>query len=173
MNATPELRQQVVQKDTSLGKNNIYIQGLGGIRVRLRMPFLKTFGKSGKIAINDALLTLSNAQTDTTLAPVSRLTLVAVDSAGNVTFIVDANEGNSYFGGYYNASANLYHFRISRYMQQVIDGKIKLSDMYLMANDPSTNVLVPNRVMLTGTSPQNPLTSGSRISLRVIYTKLH
>lgn len=173
MNATPELRQQVVQKDTSLGKNNIYIQGLGGIRVRLRMPFLNTFGKSGKIAINEALMTFTNAETDTTLAPIARLTLVTVDTAGNVAFIGDENEGNSYFGGYYNPSAHVYRFRISRYMQQVIDGKRKLSDMYLMANDPSTNVLVPNRVMLTGTSPQNPLNSGNRISLQVIYTKLH
>lgn len=171
--ADPDLRQQVIQHDTSLGKNNLFIQGLGGIRVRIRMPFLKSFGKSGKIAINSALLTLNNAQSDTTLQPPVKLTLVAVDSVGNVSFIVDGNEGASYFGGYYNTGARHYRFRISRYMQEVVDGVRKLSDMYLMANDPSTNVLVPNRVKLTGTSPQNPLSSGDRISLEVIYTKLH
>ena len=172
VNAIPELRQQVIQHDTSLGKNNLYIQGLGGIRIRLRMPFLNSFGKSGKIAINTAQLTISNAETDTTYSPIARLTLVAVDSAGNVHFIVDANEGNSYFGGYYNSKAHVYRFRISRYMQQVIDGKTALSDMYIMANDPSTNVLVPNRVSLTGTSPLNPSFSADRVSLQVIYTKL-
>jgi hypothetical protein len=58
-------------------------------------------------------------------------------------------------------------------MQQVVDGKIKNYDMYLLANDPSTNVLVTNRVMLTGTKPQLPGFSADRVKLQVIYTKLH
>jgi hypothetical protein len=58
-------------------------------------------------------------------------------------------------------------------MQQVVDGTIKNYDMYLMANDPSTNVLVPNRLEITGTKPQLPGISADRIKLQVIYTKLH
>jgi hypothetical protein len=58
-------------------------------------------------------------------------------------------------------------------MQQVVDGKIKNYDMLLMANNPSTNVLVTNRVMLTGTNPQLPGFSADKVKLQVIYTKLH
>jgi hypothetical protein len=173
LNAAPELRQQVFQHDTTLGKNTLFIQGLGGIRVRLRLPFLNTFGKSGKIAVNSAVLTIKNAETDTTLQPPVNLTLVVVDSAGRVAFLIDENEGTDYFGGSYNTSARTYQFRITRHMQQVLDGKIKNYDMYLMANDPTANVLVPNRVMLTGTKPQLPAFSTDRIKLQVIYTKLH
>jgi Domain of unknown function (DUF4270) len=173
LDASPELRQQVLQHDTTLGKNNLFIQGLSGVRVRFRLPFLSTFGKTGKIAVNSAILTIKNAETDTTLQPPVKLTLVVVDSAGRVGFLIDENEGTSYFGGIYNTSARAYQFRISRHMQQVLDGKIKNYDMYLMANDPTANVLVPNRVMLTGTKPQLPAFSANRIKLQVIYTKLH
>lgn len=173
LNAAPELRQQVLQHDTTLGKNNLYIQGLSGIRVRLRLPFLNNFVKSGKIAVNSAILTIKNAETDTSLQPPVKLTLVVVDSAERVGFLIDENEGAFYFGGTYNTSARTYKFRITRHMQQFLDGKIKNYDMYLMANDPTANVMVPNRVILTGTKPQLPAFSADRISLQVIYTKLH
>jgi hypothetical protein len=173
LEASSDLRRQVIQKDTTLGKNNLFIQGLAGIRIRLRMPFLKSFGKAGKIAINNATLTVRNIETDTSLAPPVKLTLVIVDSTGNVAFLTDENEGTSYAGGYYNTEQRTYTFRISRHMQQVVDGTIKNYDMYLMANDPSTNVLVPNRLEVTGTKPQLPGISADRIKLQVIYTKLH
>jgi hypothetical protein len=173
LDATPEFRQQVIQHDTTQGKNNLFIQGLGGVRVRLRLPFLKDFGKSGKIAVNSAILTIKNAETDTTLQPPVDLTLVVVDSAGHVGFLIDENEGSYYFGGSYNTSARTYQYRITRHMQQVLDGKIKNYDMFLMANNPTANVLVANRVKLTGTKPQLPSFSADRIKLQVIYTKLH
>ncbi|MCX6246653.1 MAG: DUF4270 domain-containing protein [Bacteroidetes bacterium] len=173
LDASPGIQQQVIRHDTTLGKNNLYIQGLGGIRVRFRLPFLDSFGKAGKIAINNAVLTIHNFETDTTLAPPVKLTLVVVDSAGQVGFLIDENEGTYYFGGAYNTSSRSYQYRITRHIQQVLDGKLKNYDMYLMANDPTTNVLVPNRVMLTGTNPQIPSLSADRISLQIVYTKLH
>jgi len=146
---------------------------LSGIRVRLRLPFLNNFVKSGKIAVNNAILTIKNAETDTSLQPPVKLTLVVVDSAERVGFLIDENEGAFYFGGTYNTSARTYKFRITRHMQQILDGKVKNYDMYLMANDPTANILVPNRVILTGTKPQLPAFSADRIKLQVIYTKLH
>jgi hypothetical protein len=171
--ASPELKQQVLQHDTTLGKRNLFIQGLGGLRVKLHFPFLKSFGKSGKIAINSAVLTIKNSQTDTTLAPPVTLTLVTVDSAGTIAFLPDASEGSGYAGGAYHGDTRTYSFRIARFMQQVLDGKIKNNDLYLMANDPSAATLVTNRVVLTGSKPQLPVLSTDKINLKVIYTKLH
>lgn len=173
LNADPMFKQEVLQHDTTLGKKLLYLQGLGGVRIRLRFPFLKNFMKSGQIAVNSAILTIKNAETDTTLAPPVTLNLLTVDSVGNVSFLPDENEGVGYAGGDYHPGTRTYFFRISRYMQQVLDGKIKNRDMYLMANDPSTNVLVTNRVTLIGTKPQLPVISSDRINLQVIYTKLH
>lgn len=172
-NASPQLRQQVLQKDTNLGKANLYIQGLGGLRVKIRLPFLKSFGKSGKIAINSATLTIKNAQTDTSLAPPVTLNLLAIDSTGALSFLPDESEGGAYAGGTYHTDTRTYFFRISRFMQQVLDGKIKNEALYIQANDPTAATLVTNRLMMTGTKPQLPVLSSDRINLQVIYTKLH
>jgi len=64
----------------------------------MRLPFLKSFGKTEKIAINSAVMTLTNAETDTTLQPPVQLTLMVVDSLGRVAFLVDQDEGTNYFG---------------------------------------------------------------------------
>jgi hypothetical protein len=172
-NASPQFRQEVIQHDTTLGKRNLYVQGLGGVRVKIHLPFLKSLMKSGKIAVNSAMLTIKNSETDTTLAPPVTLTLLTIDSLGNLSFLPDESEGAGYAGGSYHYETRTYFFRISRYIQQVLDGKIKNEYMYLQANDPTAAVLVTNRVMLTGTKPQLPVISTDRINLKVIYTKLH
>jgi hypothetical protein len=171
--ATPKFKQQVLQHDTTLGKQDIYIQGLGGVRVKLHFPFLKNLEKAGKIAINSAVLTFKNAQTDTTLQPPVTLSLLTVDSAGNVAFLPDESEGAGYAGGSYNPYTRTYFFRIARYIQQVLDGTLKNTYLYLQANDPTASVLVTNRVMLTGTKPQLPVIKTDKISLKIIYTRLH
>ena len=173
IDADPGITQQVVHHDTTLGKDALYVQGLGGIRVRLRIPFLKDLVKSGKIAINSAILSFKNAQTDTTLQPPVKLNLLLVDTAGKLSFLTDLNEGTVYFNGYYSTTARTYEFRITRQVQQIIDGKVTNEDMYLMANNPSTNALITDRVMLTGTRPQLPAFSADRIRLKLVYTKLH
>jgi len=173
VDAVPELQQQVLHHDTTLGKNTLYVQGLGGMRVRLRLPFLKDFLKSGKIAINSAVLSFTNAQTDTSLQPPVKLNLLLIDTAGKVSLMTDQSEGTSYFNGFYIPGTRTYSFRISRQVQQILDGKTTNYDMYLQANDPTANVLVTDRISLTGTRPQLPSFSGDRVKLKLIYTKLH
>lgn len=173
INASPQFRQQVIQHDTNLGKQNLYIQGLAGVRVKLHFPFLKSLGKLGKIAINSAILTIKNTQTDTTLAPPVTLTLLTVDSVGDVSFLPDESDGAGYAGGDYHTDSRTYFFRISRFIQQVLDGKLENRDMYLQANDPTVATLITNRVMLTGTKPKLPTISSDKINLKIVYTKLH
>jgi hypothetical protein len=173
LNASPGFRQQVLQHDSALGKTALYIQGLAGVRVKLRLPFLKSLGKSGKIAINSAILTFKNSQTDTTLAPPVTLTLLTIDSTGALSFLPDYSEGTGFAGGGYHIDTRTYFFRITRYIQQVLDGKIKNTDMFLQANDPTAAVLVTNRVALTGTKPHLPVLSSDKVNLQIIYTRLH
>jgi hypothetical protein len=169
LDATPEFREQVISKDTALGKNKLYVQGLGGVRIKVRLPYLNNFSK--KMALNSAKLILKNFETDTTLAPPPQLTLMQVDSAGKVHQVVDQSEGSAYFGGTYSASTHSYQFRLTRHIQQVILGKIKNNDLYLMVNNPSSNTLLPQRMIGIGTNPDNPTENGGRFQLQLIYTK--
>jgi hypothetical protein len=169
--ASPEFKRQVLDHDTSLGRTQLYLQGLGGVKVRVRLPFLKDFARSGAIAVNNALLVLKNITSDTTLAPPPSLTLMKIDSTGYTSFLVDENEGPEYFGGTYNRTARTYSFRITRYVQSVLLGDTKNCDLYILVNNPVKSLLTPNRIVLNGTDPSLPSLSTDRIQFQMIYTR--
>jgi len=169
--AEPMLRTQVLNHDTTLGKEKLYLQGMGGIKIKIRIPHIKNYSKLGKIAINNAILIFKNYETDTTLKPPPSLSLLRLDSLGHIGFIVDENEGSTYFGGTYDKTKRTYQFRITRHIQQILNGTRTNTDLQLMVNDPSVNSLYPYRISLNGTSPSPPA-AGDRIQLKIIYTKL-
>ncbi|HTX89239.1 MAG TPA: DUF4270 domain-containing protein [Bacteroidales bacterium] len=173
INADPLLRMQVLNHDTLLGKNTLYVQGLGGIRTRVRLPFIKDLKKFGNIAINNAILVFKNIETDTTLAPPPNLNLFVVDSLGRIGVLLDSDEGTIYFDGTYNRTARTYKFRLTRQVQNILLGKLKNYDLYIMANNPVTSQILPNRVQLIGSKPDMPDYSESRMQLQVTYTSLH
>jgi hypothetical protein len=174
--ASPDFKSQVLNHDTTLGRNQLFLQGLGGVRTKIRLPFLKDFVKKNPktgdsiIVVNSALLVLKNITTDTTLAPPLSLTLMKIDSAGYTSFLIDENEGAEYFGGTYNKTARTYSFRITRYVQSILLGKSKNLDLYVMVNNPIKSLLIPSRVVLNGTNPTQALSS-DRIQFQMIYTR--
>jgi hypothetical protein len=172
-NADPNFRSQVVFHDTTLGKNTLYLQGLGGVRTRVRFPFLKDFNNLGHLAINNAILVFKNMETDTTYPPPVKLQLYNVDSLGRLGIIMDSDEGENYFDGNYDKSSRTYKFRITRQIQNILAGKIKNFDMYIMVNNPVSNELIPGRVILNGTQPLPPASYSDRIQLQITYTKLY
>jgi hypothetical protein len=173
LNASPAFRNQVIFHDTTLGQTSLYLQGLGGVRIKVRLPHLKDFNKLGKIAINNAILVFKNQETDITLAPPPQLNMFNVDSTGALGIIVDSDEGASFFDGYYSSSSRSYKFRITRQVQNILEGKIKQYDMYIMVNNPVANELIPGRVVVNGTHPTAPYSLDDRIQLQVTYTKLY
>ena len=85
--------------------------------------------------------------------PPPSLTLMKIDSVNNNSFLIDENEGPEYFGGIYDAECRTYTFRITRYVQSVLQGKAKNSDLYLTVNNPVKSLLNTQRIVLTGTNP--------------------
>ncbi|MEI6898721.1 MAG: DUF4270 family protein, partial [Bacteroidota bacterium] len=176
--ASPEFKNLVLVNhpspfDTVSGKNMLFLQGLGGVRIKFRLPDIKDYVKTHKIAINNAFLVLKNFETDTTLAPPPRITLLRSDSTGKkVGFVIDDNEGSAYFGGTYLSGQRIYQFRISRYIQQLLSGTSENYDLYLQVNDPTSNVLIPNRFKGTGTNP-GPVLNADRLQLQLVFTILN
>ncbi len=171
--AAPELRQQIFNGDTALGTNQLFVQAMGGTRLKVHMPYLRSLVKDGKIAISNAQLVFENEDNDTTLAPPSALSLYRLDSTGKVGLLVDYNESASYFGGTYNASARTYSFRITRHIQNILTGDTTQNPyLYVSAVNPLQNVLFYNRVVLNGTSPGNPSYHSGKLKLKLLYTKL-
>ena len=167
--AVPEFKNQVLNHDTTLGKNSLYIQGLAGVKIKLHFPYINNF--NSKLALNTAELVLKNFQTDTTLAPPAQLTLIQEDSAGKMHTIIDEAEGSSYFGGNYVSGDRSYHFRITRHLQQVIQGKIKNNNLFILVSNPTSNVLLPQRMIGIGTKPDMPDLNTARFQLQLVYIK--
>jgi len=173
LDASPDLKRQILNHDSTLGASLMFLQGLGGIKLKLKFPYMKDFGKGHVVAINDALLMFSNMETDTTLAPPPQLTIFRQDSIGRISFLPDENEGQNYFGGTYNMSSRTYFFRITQHIQKVIQHSYSDSfDLYILVNNPIKTDMPPYRVMLNGTNPSLPGALTNRFRLKLIYTRL-
>ena len=173
VDADQNLKQQMVNHDTLLGRNMLYLQGFGGTRIKFRMPYIMNFAKNRKIAINDALLMFDNASTDTTLRPPPTIILIR-DSSGYMGSVIDEAEGSSYFGGMYNKTTGSYYFRLTRHIQKLIDGYYsKNRELYIQVNDPTSSSLLMNRVTINGYNPLSPGAYLSRFRLQITYTLLN
>lgn len=172
MDASSDFKKEVLYHDTTVSLNKLFMQGLGGVWTRIRLPYIKNFAKGHHVAIHNALLVVKNYETDTTLNPPPELSIIKMDSTGKISNLIDYDEGAGYYGGTYNKTARTYSFRISRHIQQILLGETKNYDLYIMVNNPTLNVIEPNRVMLNGTKPSLPVLPADRMQLQIIYTKV-
>jgi hypothetical protein len=174
LDASTDLRQQVLNHDSARGSEKLFLQGMGGIKVKVKFPNFSSFGKGKVIAVNDAILELKNYETDTIYTPPPSLMLVRQDSAGRVGYLVDEGEGPTYFGGYYNEKTRSYFFRLTQHMQNILQKAYKNSfDLYLMVNSPIKSSIFPNRIILNGTNPLIPGANPGRFRLKMTYTVLN
>jgi hypothetical protein len=159
--ASPLLQQQI-GGDTLLGNQFLFLQAMGGIKVKLKFPFLKKWQDKEKILVNDAQLIFSNAMPSDAFTAPRNLSLYAMKSDGtlNAFSLPDANEGSNYFDGNYNSSSGTYRFRLTHYVQQVLNGEQTDYGLFLLIPTAS---LVSSRMVLNG--------SGSVTSPVKLYIK--
>lgn len=159
--------QQVLNGDTAMGSQEIFVQAMGGVRTFIKMPNLDKWQDStGKIVvINEARLVMTGIAADTmTYRAPSSLALVMVDDDGSLVTLPDVSEGSSYYGGSYNSSTNSVMFRISEYVQNVVSGKKQNNGIWLSVSGAS---YVPSRWIMAGSGDE---TNG--IHLEVKYSTL-
>jgi hypothetical protein len=174
LDASQDLKQQIINHDSAQGSKQLFLQGMAGVKIKLKFPYMKNFGMGKVVAINEALLELKNMETDTTYAPPPSLVMIRQDSVGRIGYLVDENEGSGYFGGTYSKSARSYQFRITQHMQKVIqDAYTNHFDLYIVVNNPIKSILTPNRIVINGSNPLNPADNANRLRLKVTYTVLN
>lgn len=156
---------------TSVIDTTVFVQALAGTKVKIEFPYLKNINDSGKVAINKAELiikvdkTNSLYQLDTFAAP-AKLILFGINSSGSSYAIPDTYETNETVDGSYNSTTNEYHFNIERYIQQVTNGTLSNTGLYLIVSGGAVNA---NRVIIGG----GKNTGSQRMKLNLTYTKLH
>jgi len=163
--AIPMLKQQL-EGNKSLGQQFLFAQGMGGVKIKIEFPYLSKWYNSQKVIINDAQLVLGNASVSDIFTNPSSVTLREVGEAGTTSpfTIVDEDEGSVYFDGGYNETSNSYRFRLTRYIQEVLTGKVNDNGLHLII--PSASYL-GTRLVLNGTASQQ-----SDLKLYLRYTKI-
>ncbi|MBE0650917.1 MAG: DUF4270 domain-containing protein [Bacteroidales bacterium] len=167
--ASPEFIKQVVQKDTTLGQQQFYVQGLGGIETMIKFPNIKKFARMGDISIHEAKLVLPGAEVHPFMGEPASLSLIQVVTDSTYRILNDQLiEGSTFFGGGYAASTNSYTFRITHYIQSLIQDTTQqnIGLMLYVTN----NALVPQRYVFNGPKPVSDTLSRAR--LEILYTKL-
>ena len=150
--------QQVLQNDTALGQEQLYLQSMGGIRCLISFPDLKNWAESLQhdgihLIVNEAKLVIPVAGIPDTniLLPPPSLAMVNLKSTGTTSLLPDYLEGSNYYGGSYSSSQQNVTFRISEYLQSVISGGEESHGLYLSIYGASYNA---QRMVIAG--PEAP-----------------
>lgn len=168
--ADPEFIRNVVDQSSPKDSTKIYMQALGGVQTYVSFPHLTKLDDYYNYAINEAKLIIHNIDEEGNYLPIPTLTLshkVTVDSISDYYLIQDATSGDQYFSGEYNSDTKQYFFRITQYMQRLIEGKTDDSELRLEIVGGSVKA---NRLIGGGWNP--PGMEDKKISLQVIYTKI-
>lgn len=163
-----DFRQQVVNGDTSLGYDNLYIQPTGGIKTHVNLDTLGEWVKGKNIIINKAELIITNTDpSESTFTQPGNIGLQLVNTDGTITYVPDdaIYTSTSYYGGTYDSDTKEYRFRLTYYAQDIL---------YRQAiNDKGINIVVTgagirgNRLVFRGTDESYT----DRLRLAIYYTE--
>jgi hypothetical protein len=144
---SPAFIQQVIQEDQTMGQQQLYLQAMGGVRSVITFPGIVEWAnglveEGTHLIINEAKLILpaSAALEDSSvLTPPTSLALLNIKSDGSTTVLPDYLEGSSYYGGSYSKVRNNVTFRISEYLQDLIQDPASSHGLYLSITGASFN----------------------------------
>ncbi len=159
--------------NTTLGDSLVFVQSLEGLNVKIEMPYIDEINN---ILVNKADLVVQVAQdANSTIYPIpEQLILLRKNSNGEFIFIEDiavsisrTSSFQGSFGGQSEenaASIMEYSMNISSHLQDMIDGSLDNSDLYLTTYPKSGE---PNRLIIGGTKH-----SQYKMKIQLTYTKL-
>lgn len=164
-----QFRQQVIEGDTTLGMNTCYTQAMGGVVTKVFFPEIKSWYNDGKITVNDARLYIEGVEDPPLFTPPDIMIVARINEDGSVSPLLEQLEGQQFFGGFYDDENNRYWFRITNYIQDLMEEDAVDRGLQLFIDGGS---FVPNRFVFHGPQPDDPVAEGMRMKLEIVYTKL-
>jgi hypothetical protein len=166
--ASSEFRAQVINRDTTLGRQKFYTQGIAGVKSIVRLPNLRKTNALDVVAINEAKLVFTGFEADPLHGAPDQLALVEIQEDGSYLPLIDEAEGTNYFMGDYHSSTNSFTFRITRHMQALLNDTTKPNNgLYMFIRGESVK---PQRFIFNGNLPESDTASPFR--LEILYTRL-
>lgn len=166
--ASSEFVSQVLDGQSALGQEVVYLQTMGGVKTWVQFPNLCHWTDSLEhchLIINEAKLIVPTTAltTDSIFKAPSTLSLVGFNADSTLYLLPDYYEGNSYFGGSYNSSTQSVYFRISEYLQSMIMDKQENYGLCLGINGSSYSA---TRLVVNGPGAS----IGEKMKLEVTYS---
>jgi hypothetical protein len=169
---------------TTGSQNDIYLQGLAGLRAKVSFPGLEKLNPDSVVLNRVELVISPRPGSAIPYAPLAKLGMYQLDIANQRTYIQDSspsdprNGGPSVFGGFYNKAKKEYRFIITAYIQDLILKKTKDYGTFIAPVDTtvinstagvdySPTVQNAARTKIVG-SDKSPYS----IKLNIIYTKI-
>lgn len=148
----------------SSGSNYIYVQSMAGLKGKINLPHIKNFILfNPSVVVNNAVM-IFKAESNAAYSPHTAMILAYADSAGKaLDFSPDNADAANGTDGTYNASTGEYRFNVTRYINQVLNGKRKDYGVYLIGR---ASIINSYRTRIYGTA--NP---SGKIKLELTYTK--
>lgn len=167
--AQPIFKEQVIDGDTTNGRNTCYIQAMAGVKTFIRFPHIRNLYDDGLIAINEARLFLKLQEEAPLYRPAQLLVMVKSDGEGGYSILDDQLEGVGYFGGIYDPDTRGYWFRITSSIQEILQTTDPDYGFELFISGGS---ILAERSILTGYAPDPPVPADDRMKLVITYTKV-
>lgn len=118
-----EIQQQLHESDNTHFQYT-YVQALSGVKTKISFPYLFNLAPKNNIAIQDAEIEFFVANNNLNFFPPPRLGLYQPFSktSNRNYYIPDVLSSNA-SDGYYNSTTNSYKFKITRYLQKILNAK--------------------------------------------------
>ena len=166
--ASTDFQRQVINGETALGADVLYVQPTGGVKTFVDLSRLTDWSTGKNIIVNKAELVITNLNpAETALTQPANLGLQRITQDGTSTYVPDdaIYTSTSYFGGIYDSDKKEYRFRVTYYIQELIrSGQI---------TDKGLNIVVSgagvrgNRLVFRGTDESYT----DRLKLAIYYTE--
>ena len=153
--------QQVINGDSTMGQDQLYLQSMGGVKAVLRFPNLAHWTDmlepNTYLIINEAKLIFpasANLTDSSTYAPPASLALLNINDDGSTSLLQDYYEGTSYYGGSYSSANKSVTFRIGEHLQRIIMNKQDSQGLFVSIAGASYNA---QRWIIGGPNADNGL----------------
>lgn len=167
--ASTEFKEQVLDENHELGRNQLYLQSLAGVESIIKFPHIKNLSTEGKIIVNRAELVFeADALKLGDYAAPTNLTLLKKTEDGSFDLLLDQFEGTEFFGGTYNEDEQEYRFRITRYIQSLVSDENVID--YGLKLAISSSASKADRIIFYGTNPDNTALYADRVRLEITYS---
>ncbi len=163
-----ELRDQVVNGNATQGQQDLFVQGVGGTKIRVEIPHLLNIRDSTDFAINQAILSIPVREGTTgEFNPPQQVLILGVDSDGR-TFLLDDQIDSFAPTIPLDTVNNVYRINLTRHLQRVLLGEIENGYLEIVTASPGST---PNRVIINGPDYPNPESPVNNMKLSIIFTK--